>query len=379
MEVRHMASYTLTIREILTDLCIANDIKPSSKPNVLIKQSKDFLFDFDYPIFDDSYKNVLETKICKHFFMREIGLETYALFKFKLDVLLNEIMPYHNQMYKSTLFEFNPFYNTDLKTSHQKISTGDSTDKGHINVGFGEHKDTVSNDWHKTNNNVTDKPNNQVAKEYKSKDINRYNSNVEHVFEEENTTTLQHTETTKNTGSTETEVVNNHSDRQTLHSDTPQGTISMIKDVDGYLSGADVTKEDNTGLSQVTDDTQSVLTYGGNSDLVSKTGINHDLKSGDDTIEHSGIDKTITTGTNITNTDTLVHDAVDVDEDTSSTTITDSNNDSNFTNVDDFAEHVIGKSSGETFSEMLLKFRDTFVNIDMDVINDIEQLFMQIY
>ena len=40
---------------------------------------------------------------------------------------------------------------------------------------------------------------------------------------------------------------------------------------------------------------------------------------------------------------------------------------------------VTGKNSGENYSDMLLKFRETFLNIDMDIINELDGCFMQIY
>ena len=64
-----------------------------------------------FPIFDEAYRNVLCHKILKHFYTREIGFETVSLWKLKLNVTLDEIMPYYNQMYKSATLEFNPLYN----------------------------------------------------------------------------------------------------------------------------------------------------------------------------------------------------------------------------------------------------------------------------
>ena len=48
-------------------------------------------------------------------------------------------------------------------------------------------------------------------------------------------------------------------------------------------------------------------------------------------------------------------------------------------NLDDYLENVSGKEGTETYSEMLIKYRNTFLNIDMQVISDLEELFMQIW
>lgn len=59
------------------------------------------LFDFDYPIFDEKYRSVLEQKIIDRYYFREIGLETVGQFKHFLKMKMNEIMPYYNELYKS--------------------------------------------------------------------------------------------------------------------------------------------------------------------------------------------------------------------------------------------------------------------------------------
>lgn len=44
-----------------------------------------------------------------------------------------------------------------------------------------------------------------------------------------------------------------------------------------------------------------------------------------------------------------------------------------------YARHIYGKEAGYTYSKMLMEFRETFLNIDMLIINDLRDLFMQIY
>ena len=75
-----------------------------------------------YPIFDENYREVLNTKIINHYFFREIGMETAELFKRYLNTTMCEIMPYYNQLYKSELLEFNPFYNVDKTITADKIN-----------------------------------------------------------------------------------------------------------------------------------------------------------------------------------------------------------------------------------------------------------------
>ena len=75
-----MSKYTITIRNL---------IKNGFKFNL-----------YNYPIFDEEYRDTLNKKILDHYLMNEIGLETPALFNHYLGSKLNEIMPYYNELYK---------------------------------------------------------------------------------------------------------------------------------------------------------------------------------------------------------------------------------------------------------------------------------------
>lgn len=85
----------------------------------------------DYPIFDNNYRVGLNQKILNHFWNREIGLETHSLFVFNLRRKMFEIMPYYNQMYESTLIQFDPLATFNLKTIRDdtvaETATGTST------------------------------------------------------------------------------------------------------------------------------------------------------------------------------------------------------------------------------------------------------------
>jgi hypothetical protein len=101
----------------------------------------------DYPIFDENYRDALNTKIKDHFRFREIGFETPALFKFYLNRTMKEIMPLYNQYYKSALLEFNPLVNNDMTSSGSRESnttmTGSGSNKSSsTNTGYNMHSDT---------------------------------------------------------------------------------------------------------------------------------------------------------------------------------------------------------------------------------------------
>ena len=120
-----MAKYTTEVRTICESYSGLTASVGYSQIEKVIEKSKEKIFDFDFPIFDESYRSVIETKILKHFYTREIGLETVGLWKLKLNVKMNEIMPYYNQLYKSALLEFNPLYDVDVTRKHEGANTGD--------------------------------------------------------------------------------------------------------------------------------------------------------------------------------------------------------------------------------------------------------------
>lgn len=98
----------------------------------VIALSRPKVFDFDYPIFDEQYREELEKKIILHFYMREIGLETVGLWKLCLRRKMNEIMPYYNKLYDSQLIDFDPLGDVDVTTRHegQNKSQNEDTSNG---------------------------------------------------------------------------------------------------------------------------------------------------------------------------------------------------------------------------------------------------------
>lgn len=65
----------------------------------IINNALPYIFDFDFPIWDEGYRSQLEYRIVSHYYLEEIGFETFAMFKLYLDNWLNEHMPYYNVLY----------------------------------------------------------------------------------------------------------------------------------------------------------------------------------------------------------------------------------------------------------------------------------------
>ena len=65
---------------------------------------------------------------------------------------------------------------------------------------------------------------------------------------------------------------------------------------------------------------------------------------------------------------------------TNKTTVNDDTSNTGTANsLEDYVENVSGKQGTESYSSMLLKFRETFLNIDMQVIEEFSDLFMGLW
>lgn len=126
-----MSKYTTELRFICETSVGYEESQGYDKVEDIIQAAIPIIFNFDFPIFDENYRNVLCTKIIKHYYTREISEETLGLWRLRLNAKMNEIMPYYNKLYEAWSNEFNPLYDTDITTNHQldrnNQQTGDST------------------------------------------------------------------------------------------------------------------------------------------------------------------------------------------------------------------------------------------------------------
>ena len=138
-----MSKYTMQLREVCEIEAGLEESKGWNDVDEIVENSRRKIFG-NYPIFDEQYRPILERKILKHFYMREIGFETVGLFKMKLNNKMNEIMPYYNKLYESELFEYNPLEDTNIKTERDRNGTR-VENEGRKNVRNEENSSTNNN------------------------------------------------------------------------------------------------------------------------------------------------------------------------------------------------------------------------------------------
>lgn len=217
-----MSQYTTQLLNIVKQMNYPNNNISISQQ---IKNACPFIFDFPYPIFVESYRRTLEEKIIRHYIMKEICCETYALWKMFLEDKMNIIMPYYNELYKTTLWEFDALTDIDLwetyegsKNNMENILSkilGNNSSKFNSNDILSENT-SLKSDYSKDNNGNISETGNNLSSDlpqanYAGVD---YGTNLNEI--ENNSTSTNH-ESGSNTDITNRSTNNNS---ESLTSDT---------------------------------------------------------------------------------------------------------------------------------------------------------------
>lgn len=285
-----MSKYTTEVRFICESKAGLSESVGCNDVDKVIADSWNKIFTTKCTFFDESYRQILCSKILKHYYLREIGAETEGIWQLWVNTKLEEIMPYYNKLYESALLELDPFKDVDYKKTHEGENAGTKESNG-----------TTTNTERKTGTDTLT-----------------------------GTGTITNNRDIDNSGTASS--TGNKTDR---YSDTPQGTINNA-DLDGnaYLTNVRLIGDSTSGES-------------------------HDVTS-DDNIETRNVTDTTTYGSNVANSGTAVNNEV-------------------VNNTDSYIEHVFGKMSTTPMSELLLKFRETFLNIDLMIIDEFSELFLQLW
>lgn len=323
-----MSKYTTELRFVCESLCGYTESQGLSKVEEIIEKSAPLIFDFDYPIFDNDYKIPLEKKIIRHFYLREIGFETVGLWKLKLNDKLNEIMPYFNQLYESELLKFNPLIDVDVKT------TSNTADKGNTDFSQTDTKNTSDTE---TKKDVFSSAEHSAFDSSKSGSTSGQSSS-----DSTNDGTVTDTSTTAKTY-----------DDNDDYSDTPQGTVGNLNNLT-YLTNAR-------------------HKHGDSSDTTTSKGTS---KS---TLSNKATSKDTTSNTEQSTNDKTFNSTDSIDSSRKGSVSSDVSSNTATSNTQDFVENIIGKRGGQTYSAMLNEFRQTFLNIDKMILDELSDLFMTIY
>lgn len=124
-----MSEYTTQVRFICESYAGLQESVGADDVNTIVAMAAPKIF-MDFPIWDEEYRLTLETKILKHFYLREIAHETVGLWRLRLDTYMNELMPVYNKMYAAVSQEFNPLFDVDITRTHDGTSTDSTNSSG---------------------------------------------------------------------------------------------------------------------------------------------------------------------------------------------------------------------------------------------------------
>ena len=111
----------MTIKDIVNSYYDGTSLSVDDK----LEDTRQYIFDFNYPVLDEATKKRIEIAILKHYYYREIAFETIGQFKIKLNDRLNLIMGRFNSLYEKQDLSLSPYINSYLKETGNNSSTSD--------------------------------------------------------------------------------------------------------------------------------------------------------------------------------------------------------------------------------------------------------------
>lgn len=289
------------------------------------------IWDFEYNgFYTGDEKTAFERKVIDHYYFRQIGQETVGRWLHMFRTRVKEIMPYYVQLYGTVkIMEGleDPFANLDVTETFEQQTSGtrDSESSG-----------SSSGEVTGTNNSTTDTENSGST-----------SSESENESEDNVTGSSTATKTAEKTAN------NTHSEEDTrLFSNTPQGDVSNL--FDGYLTEA--TKDSRAHEDENTESVSEEASES-NTEKTTHTGSSTTTASSSDT------GKATTTGTT---TETSTGSSTATGTETSTGTVT-------------HTLHRKGNQGVNTYAHDMLEYRRTLLNIDMLVIAELKDLFLQVY
>lgn len=113
-----MSVYTTKIKDIVENYLYNMDMSLDDRIDAAIP----IIFNFKIPLDDQEHIIEIENKFIRHFFMREIGFETFGLWQFYLRERCIMIAPKYNDLYETVNNKYNYLWNTNYKETYSGIT-----------------------------------------------------------------------------------------------------------------------------------------------------------------------------------------------------------------------------------------------------------------
>lgn len=143
-----MSKYTTEVRFVCESMSGLESSTGADKVDEVISKSWNKIFTSKVQMFDENYREVICSKILKHYYLREICSEVVGIWKLWMNERLEMIMPYYNKMYESARLEFDPLKDVNYSRTYDKtgsdVGTGSRSTEG-SNSNTGESTQTNTN------------------------------------------------------------------------------------------------------------------------------------------------------------------------------------------------------------------------------------------
>ena len=141
-----MSKYTMELRELFTPIKFNPPLYSKEQVESWFKdyELSDFLTEEQIEVITEAgiwSKDKLASKIVNHYFMREIGQETIALFKHYAKVTMTEIMEEYLPLIYSSSIQYDPLVNVDYTETFSRTANIDSSGSS-SSSGLGVMSDT---------------------------------------------------------------------------------------------------------------------------------------------------------------------------------------------------------------------------------------------
>lgn len=338
-----MARYTTQVRTICETVAGLSDSVGYTDVETVLNDSWDKIFTA-FPIYDEAHRADLCKKILRHYYTDEIAFETFGLWQLAINTKLVEIMPQYNSLYKASAEIINPLYNKSLSRQYDGTSKGTNKATRTDNLTDTASAATTATGTDMRTDNLTDTNGGSVVTKSDSKRTDALKAVTDNTSK-----------------STTTSSASNNSSNDSFTSDTPQGSLSDVK-AGKYMTNASIGT--STGSTSGNDKNETTA-----KNTVNNTG----------TVSNTGTD-TVTDSHTLTKTGTVKNDSTN--STTSNSTLSKTGtvvNDGIDSRTDAHTETVTGYEGSATYAELLKKYSDAIINIDMMIINDLSTMFMQIW
>ena len=374
-----MSKYTTELRYVCESLTGLEESVGDNDMEDVIKKARPIIFNFEYPIFEVSYRNVLENKIIEHFYFREIGYETYGLWHSRLRMKMREIMPYYNKLYESEKFVQDPLRNYDIT----KVHDGEF-DKARILDMNGRDTDSYTgSDTDIYSGTDTESYTGSDTKTLSGDDAVKLTGRDSVVSSGDDEVTLSGTDEVTLSGedTVDRDLTNAHGDAWTLFSDTPQGGLDGIENAtddiksNAYLTNATRVIDDKSSSESETTDYGKIETTDYGKVATTEYGRTDTTNYGKIETTEYGKEEELAYDHDIT---TEYDKSIEHEKNTTIDKIKNQTDDERANGTDHALDRIYGYRDIDP-NKFLAEYRKNLLNIDMMIINELEELFMQLW